>query len=146
MPHIIYLDSPQAPLGLWDALRDHNSINPIHGFPAHLSVPEICLGINHILGSEAVPLMVVSTGARCQDLPIFARAQSAVHRSIISYALIDPDFPPSTDQWPAAPVTVYLPADQEPGRSISLRGFHINHFVNSKDLAEQVIDQSNSAQ
>jgi hypothetical protein len=146
MPHIIYLDSPEAPAGLLEALRHHGSGSPMIDFPAHLSVPEICLRINNAIGSEAGPVMVVSSGVRCQDLPAFARAQSAVHRSIISYALIDPDFPPSTDQWPAAPVTVYLPIAEEPGRSISLRGFHIHHFTESTDLANQVIDQANSAQ
>ena len=146
MKHIIYLDSPEAPAGLSDALGRYQSSIPVIGFPAHFSVPQICLGINQAIGTQAVPVMVVATGVRCQDLPQLARAQSAVHRSVIAYALINPDFPPSTDQWPAAPVTVYLPLNQEPERNVSLRGFHIHHFTDPEDLANQVIDQANLAQ
>jgi hypothetical protein len=150
MPHIIYLDSSETPEGLLDSLRLTESGNPISDFPTHLSVPEICLGINHLIRPAAdiyfAPLFIVAGGVRCQDLPALARAQTAAHRSIISYALISPDFPPSTDQWPSAPVTVYLPQDQEPGKSISLRGFRIQHFTNSPDLANQIIDQAISAQ
>jgi hypothetical protein len=117
--------------------------------PAHLTVAEACLHINREAANREVdkaPVVFAAMGSRCLDLPAIARAQAAAHRPIVGYSLIRPIFPTSTDLWPQAPVTVYLPRDEDPERSVSLRGFRIAHFCDSNDLARLILDQSNSAQ
>lgn len=149
MPHLIYWDSPESPTGMADALGHIATSEKLGPYSfivlaAHLSVPEACLQINRELNTE--PVVLITVGSRCLDLPTIARAQAAAHRPVIGYSLVHPIFPTSTDQWPQAPVTVYLPHDDDPERLISLRGYHIVHFSGADDLAHLILDQSLTAQ
>lgn len=149
MPHLIYFDSPECPTGLAMelgrlAIEHTSSAATFISIPVHLTNPEACLFINRSIGTEAV--VIIAAGSRCLDLPLIARAQGAAHRPIIAYSLINPIFPTSTDQWPQAPVTVYLPREQDPDRLVSLRGYHIEHFSHVTLLANLIVEQALSAQ
>jgi hypothetical protein len=149
MPHLIYWESPESPSGLSDALERiaMSDLVDAHQYvvlPAHLTVAEACLRINRAL--DKAPVVFAAVGSRCLDLPAIARAQAAAHRPIVGYSMIRPIFPTSTDLWPEAPVTVYLPRDEDPDRSVSLRGFRIAHFSNAENLAQLILDQSITAQ
>lgn len=149
MPHLILFDSPDCPAGVDHALgqtatSDVLGSNSYVGIPAHLTIPEACLFINRSL--DTGPVVLITAGSRCLDLPAIARAQAAAHRPIIGYSLISPIFPTSTDQWPQAPVTVYLPRSEDPERLVSLRGYDIEHFSDSAELAKLILDQSLTTQ
>lgn len=144
----IHLTSIDTPEGAAQSLMQAAGEFPVITIEAtKKSVPQLCLEINGFVNEiGAQRLVLISSGARCLDLPAIARAQAAVHRAVISYALLSPVFPVSTDQWPNAPVTVYLPADQDPERSVSLRGFEVVHFATSAELASTLAIQIVSAQ
>jgi hypothetical protein len=144
MPNLIYFQSPECPTGVNHLLEQLNAPHSVATIPEHLTIPEACLHITQMLNIESV--VIVAAGSRCLDLPTFSRAQSAAHRPIIGYSLISPIFPTSTDQWPQAPVTVYLPHSEEPERLVSLRGYQIVHFLDPAELARRIIDQSLLAQ
>lgn len=142
----IHLESPDTPDGLTVGLLEHGVNFHLVTLESTNSIPHICLMINNSVAAECSHVVLIASGAQCLDLPAIARAQAAAHRSVISYALISPIFPTSTDQWPNAPVTVYLPANQDPARSVSLRGFDVAHYSSSRDLATAVANQVASAQ
>lgn len=144
MPQLIYLQSTESPDDLVHFINDSPPAHPALSIPEGLTVPEVCLRINEKVGRE--PVLMIAGGIRCLDLPAIARAQAAAHRPIIGYALISPDFPVSTDQWPNAPVTVYLPKNQDPEKSMSLRGYRIVHFEGGEMLSGLIFDQSQTAQ
>lgn len=144
MPNLIYFQSPECPTGVDHLLDQFNVPHSVATIPEHLTIPEACLLITQKLSIE--PAVIVAAGGRCLDLPAIARAQAAAHRPIIGYCLISPIFPTSTDQWPQAPVTVYLPHSEEPERLVSLRGYQIEHFLDPAELAHRIIDQSLLAQ
>lgn len=143
----IHLTSTDTPEGAAQSLTQAAGEFPVVTMEATNSVPQLCLEIHRsVTEIGAQRLVLISSGAQCLDLPAIARAQAAVHRPVISYALISPVFPVSTDQWPNAPVTVYLPADQDPERSVSLRGFEVVHFATSGELADILAVQIMNAQ
>lgn len=143
----IHLTSTDTPEGVVQSLTQATSEFPVVSIEETNSVPQLCLEIHRSVSEVgAQRLVLIASGAQCLDLPAIARAQAAVHRSVISYALISPVFPTSTDQWPNAPVTVYLPADQDPERSVSLRGFEVVHFTTPAQLAELLAEQIVNAQ
>ena len=144
MPQLLYLRSPAAPVHLGAELDSLSLTNPVIDIDADQSVPHLCLAINQRSNGE--PLVVVASGERCLDLPAIARAQAAAHRSVVGYALISPIFPTSTDHWPEAPVTVYLPSEADPEKSVSLRGYSVEHFEGAAGLARMIVAQAHTAQ
>lgn len=150
MKCVVHLTSMETPAGLTRSLVQARGEFHLVTVETGDSVPQLCLeinrSVNEVSAGEAHHAVLIASGLTCLDLPTIARAQAALHRSVISYALISPVFPVSTDQWPNAPVTVYLPADQDPERSVSLRGFQVVHFDSPEDLSGLIVRQIETAQ
>lgn len=108
------------------------------------SIPRLCLELRDL--SLPDPLVIVSSGQGCRELPAIRSALRAQGRHVVGYFLIDPDYPDSTDSWPDAPITVFLPAGNEPVRSVSLRGQEIAWFDSSEELAGRICDHALTVQ
>lgn len=150
---IVHLTSIETPEGVTRSLPQALGESQLITIEVGDSIPQLCLEINRSVNEDqpgyqgdARQVVFIASGATCLDLPAIARSQAASHRPVISYALISPVFPVSTDQWPNAPVTVYLPAAQDPERSVSLRGFQVVHFDSPEHLARLIAQQIDSAQ
>lgn len=143
MPHVVHLVSRETPSGLTEELKKHDL--SVVEILANVPIHQICQELNSI-GMNG-PLIFIATAQACRELPVIVSAQKAVHRPVISYALIDPDYPVSTDAWPNAPVNAYLSSpDQVGSRTISLRGVEVEHFTTVKDLACLIKVQVDAAQ
>ncbi len=140
---VIHLISPNTPVGLTTELQRLGVF--VTEITASRPVPQICREL--IAVDIHGPMVFIATDSGCRDLPALALAQAAAHRSVISYALIDPDYPVSTDAWPNAPVNAYLSSPDHVGsRTISLRGVEVEHFTTVKDLACLIKVQVDAAQ
>jgi len=143
MSHVIHLVGYESPSGLTAELEKLDV--PVVEILANNSVSSVCLALNST-GIDG-PLIFIATAQTCRDLPVIASAQRAAHRAVISYALIDPDYPVSTDAWPNAPVSAYLSSPEHMGsRTISLRGVEVQGFITVTDLAGLIKVQVDAAQ
>ena len=145
MLHAIHLTSFNSPLGLTSELQRLDVL--VTEISAEQSIQEICQDLNALMLKD--PILFIATGENCLDLPFISSAQRAAHRSVISYALIDPDYPVSTDAWPNAPVFAYLHGQRntkENSKIISLRGIEVQQFGSVKELAILIEQQVASAQ
>jgi hypothetical protein len=143
MLHVVHLVSNETPSGLTAALESLDI--PVVEIMANCPVPSICLELNST-GIDGA-LIFIATAQTCRDLPVIASAQKAVHRPVISYALIDPDYPVSTDTWPNAPVNAYMTSPESSGsRTISLRGVEVQQFITVTELAHMIKAQVDTAQ
>lgn len=82
-----------------------------------------CAAITDLAPSP--PLVVVSEGAMARTLPAVARSQTAHHRRVVEYVLLDPELPPVSDTWPDARVTVVCGVDSEASLQARLRGWDV---------------------
>lgn len=140
---VIHLISSNTPEGLTNELQRLGEF--VTEITANRPIPQICREL--IAVDVPGPMVFIATDTGCRDLPALALAQAAAHRSVISYALIDPDYPVSTDAWPNAPVNAYLTSPEQVGsRTISLRGVEVQNFTTVKVLACLIKAQFDSAQ
>ena len=80
-------------------------------------------------------LIIIATGAACNQLPAIALAQRATGKKILGYQLLQPTLPPFTDSWPQAPITAYFPAGFSVPKDLALRGITIKEFANLPEFA-----------
>ena len=140
---VIHLISPNTPAGLTTELQRLGVF--VTDIPASRPIPQMCREL--IAVDIHSPMVFIATDSGCRDLPALALAQAAAHRSVISYALIDPDYPVSTDTWPNAPVNAYVTSPESSGsRTISLRGVEVQQFITVTELAHMIKAQVDTAQ
>jgi len=80
-------------------------------------------------------LIIIATGAACNQLPAIALAQRATGKQILGYQLLQPTLPSFTDGWPQAPITAYFPAGFTVPKELALRGIEIKEFANLPEFA-----------
>ena len=103
------------------------AIEPVPG-PDDAWEARVCAGISAAeLGSPEIgsePLRILAVGDAALLLPSVARANRSCHRHIQEYALLEPDVPATSDNWPDAPVIVFA---DDPSITViaGLRGWEV---------------------
>jgi hypothetical protein len=92
-------------------------------------VAHTAIGLTRALarGLAHQPLLLVTAGERCVDVPRLGFAQRASRRAVRGYVLIDPTLPTpgAAPDWPDAPVTVVLTGESDAGHAARLRGWDV---------------------
>lgn len=95
----------------------------------------VCAEITRL--APTPPLVIVAVGDLAGLLPAVALAQRAARRQVLSYVLIDPEYPAVSEGWPDARVFVLgsLGVDL---RTAELRGWETGPVTGLRDLILEI--------
>lgn len=128
---VLHLVNEATPPELSDLLANTPGINCID-IPVDSDPARTCQSI--AMSTSSKNLIIIATGSGCDQLPAIALAQRATGKHILSYHLLQPTLPPSTDSWPQAPITAYFPTGSTVPKELVLRGIRIEEFDSLPDF------------